>query len=250
MLKKRIIPILLIENKNLVKTINFKNKIYVGDPLNAIKIFNEKFVDELIILDINQNKTENKIDYQFLKDLFSECFIPVTYGGGISKLADADKILKLGVEKICLNSAVLENKNIIKEFAKNFGSQSIVASIDIKKDIFSKFYIFNNKLNKLEKKIELNNFLVELENLGVGEILINSVDKDGTMSGMNYNIIEKTKEITNLPIIYCGGIGSILDIKNAFTHNISGVAAGSFFVFYGPHKAVLITYPHEDFEKL
>ena len=137
MLKKRIIPILLIENKNLVKTINFKNKIYVGDPLNAIKIFNEKFVDELIILDINQNKTENKIDFQFLKDLFSECFIPVTYGGGISKLADADKILKLGVEKICLNSAVLENKNIIKEFAKNFGSQSIVASIDIKKDIFS-----------------------------------------------------------------------------------------------------------------
>ncbi len=250
MLKKRIIPNLLIDNKNLVKTVNFKNKKYIGDPLNAIKIFNEKFVDELIILDINQNKTNQKIDYQFLRDLFSECFVPVTYGGGISQLADADKILKLGVEKICLNSAVLENKNIISEFAKNFGSQSIVVSIDIKKDIFNRSYVFNNKLNKLEKKINLNDYLVELENLGAGEILINSVDQDGTMNGMNYNIIEKTKEIINLPIIYCGGIGSILDIKNAFKYDISGVSAGSFFVFYGPHKAVLISYPHKDFEKL
>ncbi len=250
MLRKRIIPTLLLENKKLVKTIKFKERKYIGDPLNAVKIFNEKFVDELIILDIKQNKSNNEIDYEFLKDLFSECFVPVTYGGGITKLSDADKIFKLGVEKICLNSAVLENRDIIREFAKNFGSQSIVASIDIKKDIFNKLLIFNNKLNKVEKKINLKDYLIELENLGAGEILINSVDKDGTMDGMNYNIIEKTKDATNLPIIYCGGIGSILDIKNAFNQDISGVAAGSFFVFYGPHKAVLISYPHDDFEKL
>ena len=141
MLKKRIIPVLLIENQNLVKTINFRNKKYVGDPLNAIKIFNEKFVDELIILDINKNKIDNKIDYQFLKDLFSECFVPVTYGGGISKLIDADKILKLE-QKNLFKFCNFENKNIVKEFAKNFGSQSIVASIDIKKDIFNKFLYF------------------------------------------------------------------------------------------------------------
>ena len=118
MLKKRIIPTLLIEDKNLVKTIQFKDRRYVGDPLNAIKIFNEKFVDELIILDINQNKSNHPMDYQFLQDLFSECFVPVTYGGGISTLEEADKIFKLGVEKICLNSAVIQNKNILKDFDK------------------------------------------------------------------------------------------------------------------------------------
>jgi len=250
MLKKRIIPTLLIEDKNLVKTTKFKNKKYIGDPLNAIKIFNEKFVDELIILDINQNKKDQKIDYKFLQDLFSECFVPVTYGGGISTLTQADKILKLGVEKICLNSAVLENKNIIKEFAKNFGSQSIVISIDIKKDLFNKFIIFNNKLNRFEKKINLNDYLVELEDLGAGEILINSINQDGTMNGMDDDLIKKTKKEVNLPVIYCGGVGSTLDIKNAFEHNISAVAVGSFFVFYGPYKAVLISYPHEELKKI
>ena len=250
MLKKRIIPTLLINDRNLVKTTKFKNKKYIGDPLNAIKIFNEKFVDELIILDINQNKKNQKIDYQFLQDLFSECFVPVTYGGGISTLTQADKILKLGVEKICLNSIVLENRNIIKEFAKNFGSQSIVVSIDIKKDLFNKFVIFNNKLNRFEKKINLNEYLVELEDLGAGEILINSINQDGTMNGMDDDLIKKTKEEVNLPIIYCGGIGSTLDIKSAFKHNISAVGVGSFFIFYGPHKAVLISYPHEEFKKI
>ena len=118
MLRKRIIPTLLLEQQSLIKTINFKEKTYVGDPLNAIKIFNEKFVDELIILDINQNKKKNEIDYNFLKDLFSECFVPVTYGGGINNVRQADKLLNLGVEKICLNSIVLENKQIVKERCK------------------------------------------------------------------------------------------------------------------------------------
>ena len=132
MLNKRIIPVLLIE-ESLVKTIEFKKNNYVGDPLNAIKIFNEKFVDELIILDIAQNKSKNKINFEFIKDLFSECFSPVTYGGGIINIFQADKILKLGAEKICLNSSVLDNENIIKDFSKNFGSKSILVSVDVKK---------------------------------------------------------------------------------------------------------------------
>lgn len=250
MLRKRIIPTLLLENKKLVKTVKFKERKYIGDPLNAVKIFNEKFVDELIILDIKQNKSNNEIDYEFLKDLFSECFVPITYGGGISSLNEADKIFKLGVEKICLNSMILEDKQILKSFVKKFGSQSIVVSIDVKKNLFNKYKIFNNKLNKFEKKLDLIDYIKELENFGVGEIVINSIDQDGIMKGMDLNLIKLSNKIVNLPVVYVGGIGSILDIKKAFKYEISGVSAGSFFVFYGPHKAVLISYPHNEFEKL
>ena len=202
MLKKRIIPSLLLDNRRLVKTIKFKEKKYIGDPLNAIKIFNEKFVDELIILDINSNKSKFGIDYEFLKDLFSECFVPVTYGGGISTVEEADKIFKLGVEKVSLNSSVLQNKKILNNFVKKFGSQSIVINIDIKKNFFNEYKVFNNKLNKIEKKLDLINYIKELEDIGVGEILINSVDNDGTMNGMNLELIEKTSKIVNLPMIY------------------------------------------------
>jgi cyclase len=250
MLKKRIIPVLLIKDKDLIKTIKFKEYKYIGDPLNAIKIFNEKFVDELIILDVNQNKNNSHIDYHFLQDLFSECFVPVTYGGGISSLGEADKILKLGVEKICLNSAVLNNMEIIKDFARNFGSQSIVVSIDVKRNFFGKPEVYNNKMKKFEKKLDLESYFKVIEDLGAGEILINSIDKDGTMKGMDLNLIDQTQKIVNLPVIYSGGIGSVLDIKKAFTNDISGIAAGSLFLFYGPHKAVLISYPHKEFDEL
>lgn len=250
MIKKRIIPSLLIDNRRLVKTIKFKEKKYVGDPLNAIKIFNEKFVDELIILNISKNVNKIGIDYEFYRDLFSECFVPVTYGGGILSLNDADKIFKLGVEKVCLNTSVLNNKYIIKEFVKKFGSQSIVVSIDVKKNLFNQYKIYNNKSDKIEKNLNLINYIRELESLGVGEILINSIDHDGTMNGMNFKLIEATSKIVNIPIIYLGGIGSIDDIDKAFKFEISAVSAGSFFIFYGPHKAVLISYPHDEFEKL
>lgn len=249
MLKKRIIPTLLLDNRQLVKTIKFSNPKYVGDPLNAIKIFNEKFVDELIILDINKKK-DGLIDYTFLKDLFSECFVPVTYGGGILSLRDADAIFRLGVEKICINSAVLKNENIIKEFSSNFGSQSIVVSVDIYRDIFNRISIYSYEKNKKIRNLDLREYLKKIENLGAGEILINSVNKDGTMTGMDLKLIESTCDVVNLPIIYTGGIGSINHIKDAFRYNISGVSGGSFFIFYGPHKAVLISYPHEEFERL
>ena len=246
----RLIPVLLIHRNGIYKSINFSNYKYIGDPLNAIKIFNEKFVDELIILDVNQNKNNSHIDYHFLQDLFSECFVPVTYGGGISSLGEADKILKLGVEKICLNSAVLNNMEIIKDFARNFGSQSIVVSIDVKRNFFGKPEVYNNKMKKFEKKLDLESYFKVIEDLGAGEILINSIDKDGTMKGMDLNLIDQTQKIVNLPVIYSGGIGSVLDIKKAFTNDISGIAAGSLFLFYGPHKAVLISYPHKEFDEL
>jgi len=250
MLKKRIIPTLLLSKQRLVKTKNFKNPKYIGDPLNAIRIFNEKFVDELIILDINKRDIDNSIDYDFLKDLFSECFVPVTYGGGISSLKDADKIFKLGVEKVCVNSLALRDINMIKDFSQNFGSQSIVVSIDIYRNFFDKIEIYNHRTSQKVIKLNLEEYLNQIETLGAGEVLINSVNRDGTMSGMDLKLIENACSITNLPIIFSGGIGSIDDIKNAFKFNISGVSAGSFFVFYGPYKAVLISYPYEEFEKL
>ena len=250
MLKKRIIPTLLLDNRHLVKTIKFSNPKYVGDPLNAIKIFNEKFVDELIILDISKKNKNKMINYDFLKDLFSECFVPVTYGGGILSLRDADAIFKLGVEKICINTAVFKNENIIKEFSSNFGSQSIVVSVDICRDIFNRISIYNHEKDKKINNLDLREHLKKIENLGAGEILINSVNKDGTMNGMDLKLIELTYNVVNLPIIYTGGIGSITHIKEAFRYNISGVSGGSFFIFYGPYKAVLISYPHEEFERL
>ena len=176
--------------------------------------------------------------------------MPVTYGGGILSLRDADAIFRLGVEKICINSAVLKNENIIKEFSSNFGSQSIVVSVDIYRDIFNRISIYSYEKSKKIHNLDLREYLKKIENLGAGEILINSVNKDGTMTGMDLKLIELTCDVINLPIIYTGGIGSINHIKDAFRYNISGVSGGSFFIFYGPHKAVLISYPHEEFERL
>ena len=246
MLKKRIIPTLLINNRKLVKTINFKDEKYIGDPLNAIRIFNEKFVDELIIIDIT-NKTNPlyKIDFTFLKDLFSECFVPVTYGGGIKSIKDADEIFKIGVEKISLNSKILSNIEIIRDLSNEFGSQSIIVNIDVKRSFLNKIKVYNYK-TRSHYNIDLIEYIKEIESLGAGEVIINSVDKDGTMKGMDLDLIEKTNNKINLPIIYSGGIGSIKDIKSAFQFDIAGVSAGSFFCFYGPHKAVLISYPHEE----
>ena len=250
MLKKRVIPTLLIENQNLVKSIQFKEKKYVGDILNAIKIFNEKFVDELIILDILASKEKKQIDYEYLKVLFSECFVPVTYGGGIQNLKQAEEILKLGAEKISLNSAILSNINILKEFINNFGSQSIVASIDVKTNIFGKYKVYNHAIGKINKDIELKDYIAKVANIGVGEVLINSVDNDGKMKGMDLNLIRETLNLVDIPIVYGGGIGSEKDIKDAFLNSANAITAGSFFIFYGPHKAVLITYPFEKFENL
>jgi len=250
MLRKRIIPTLLIEEQSLVKSINFKNRTYVGDPLNAIKIFNEKFVDELIILDIDCNKSNYEIQYDFLKNLFSECFVPVTYGGGIENIKQAEKIFKMGAEKISLNSIVLENINIVKEFSNNFGSQSVVISIDVKKNIFNNYLIYNNKSKKIIKDLNLKEFVIKLKDLGAGEILINSVDNDGMMKGMDLKLVNLTKDLVEIPIVHGGGVGSEKDIKDALSMGISGVTAGSYFIFYGPHKAVLITYPFEKFENL
>ncbi len=251
MLQTRVIPILLLHNKGLVKTVKFKNSKYVGDPLNAIKIFNEKEVDELIFLDIDASKKDTEPDYELIKDFASECFMPVCYGGGISTIEQIKKIFALGIEKISLNCTVLHDLDLVRESSKVFGNQSIVVTVDIKKSFLGKYQVYNHVRRKVET-MNLLSYVQEIEKAGAGEILINNVDLDGIQKGYDLQLMKMITENVNIPIVACGGAGSLEDFKVVKDQaNVSAVAAGSFFVFHGKHKAVLITYPkYQELEKL
>ncbi len=247
MLKTRVIPILLLRDSVLVKTIKFKEYQYIGDPINAIKIFNEKEVDELVFLDIDATRKKIEPNYNLIKSIASECFMPVCYGGGITNIEQMRKIFKLGVEKISLNYSLLKNPSLINNAIKIFGKQSIVASVDIKKSFFGKYNIYNY-LKRKKVKGDLFKYLNQIEELGVGEILINNVDADGTFSGYDLELIRQIRKNINIPMIFCGGAKELSDFKLAKDLGISGAGAGSMFVFHGKHNAVLITYPQ--YEKL
>ena len=243
MLLPRIIPCLLLKDKFLVKTIQFSNPKYIGDPLNAVKIFNEKQVDELIILDIEASKNNIDPNYSLIEKLANESRMPLCYGGGIKTSAQADKIFNLGVEKIALSSAAVNNLELISEISNMVGSQSVVAVLDIKKSIFGKYEIVtHNSKNKFGGNIESTiNQLIEC---GVGELVINSVDHDGVMKGYDFVLLDRVYALTSVPLTILGGAGSLSDITEAVErYKIIGVAAGSLFVFKGKYKAVLINYP-------
>ena len=251
MLKTRVIPILLLHNKGLVKTVKFKSPTYIGDPINAIKIFNEKEVDELIFLDIDASKKGNEPDYELIKDFASECFMPVCYGGGITTIEQIKKIFALGVEKVSLNSSVFKNKSLLKEAVEIFGSQSIVVTIDIKKSFFTNYQVYIHTNKKVLKEPYLE-YIKSIERLGAGEIIINNVDLEGTQTGYDISLMESIVNNVNIPVVACGGAGVLNDFKKIKDEaNVSAVSAGSFFVFQGKHNAVLITYPeYEELEKL
>lgn len=248
MLKKRIIPILTYSNEELVKSIQFGSRKYIGDPLNAVRIFNEKFVDEIILLDIgNENRDEFKINYPFLKKLLNECFMPVTYGGGIKTFEDAKKIFDLGVDKISLNSIIFKNVEIIEKLVSYFGSQSIVACFDIKKNISGKYCLYNYKENKIFN-YEFKQCIQKIIDLGIGEILINSVDRDGMMNGVEKDLLKDLN--FSVPLIYSGGVGKLEDLQDGFKYKLEGIGCSSFFCFYGENKSVLISYPFKDLDKV
>jgi len=251
MLYPRIIPCLLVHNKGLVKTVKFKEGKYVGDPINAVKIFNEKEVDELMVLDIDATKAGREPDYKMIENLAVECRMPLCYGGGIKTAEQAEKIFSLGVEKIAISSAVIDNPSIVKELAQKVGTQSVVVVLDVKKKMFGGYEVVTHNATK-KTGIDPVKLTQELEELGIGEIVINSVDNDGVMKGYDFNIIDKIKEIATVPMTVLGGAGSIADIGAMIKkHGIIGVAAGSLFVFKGKYKAVLISYPkHDEKEKL
>jgi len=251
MLKTRVIPVLLLHNKGLVKSVKFKSPKYVGDPINAIKIFNEKEVDELIFLDIDASKENREPDFTLIEDFASECFMPLCYGGGITHIDQIKKLFTLGIEKVSLNISALNTPKLIVEAVEIFGSQSIVVSIDIKRSLFGKYQIYNHVTKKSLKQNYIE-YLKEIEKLGAGEILVNSVDLDGTQLGYNVELLKSIVDSVNIPVIACGGAGKLEDFKEVKEKaNISAVSAGSFFVFQGKHNAVLITYPkYQELEQL
>tara|TARA_Y100000768_G_scaffold388808_1_gene387376 strand:+ start:12510 stop:13313 length:804 start_codon:yes stop_codon:yes gene_type:complete len=244
MLHPRIIPCLLIHKKGLVKTKKFNNSTYIGDPLNAVKIFNEKFVDELIVLDIDATVNSKEPDYDLISKLATECRMPLCYGGGITNKNQVIRILKLGVEKVAISSLAINNPELVKEISSLVGRQSIVAVLDIKKKKFSNNY--NIYLSNGKKNTNLNVFEYSkyLEKMGIGEIVINSIDNDGMMNGFNIELAIELKKILKIPLTILGGAGSLHDIGEAIERlGIVGVAAGSTFVFKGKYNAVLINYP-------
>jgi len=242
MLKHRVIPVLLLQNEGLVKTVKFKDSRYVGDPINAIRIFNDKEVDELVFLDISAYKTNKEIDYHLIAGLASECFMPLCYGGGIKDVDSIRKILHLGVEKVSINTQAFENPDFIKDAVRLFGSSTIVISLDVKKNLWGNYEVWTHGGTK-NTKISPFQAVKMMENLGAGEILLNSIDKDGTMMGYDLKLIEKASNLVQIPLIAAGGASKISDFSDAIKHGASAVSAGSMFVFHGKHKAVLITYP-------
>jgi cyclase len=246
MLNPRIIPNLLIHNKGLVKTINFKNPKYVGDPINAVKIFNEKSVDELIVTDIDATVNNIEPNYSMIEKLAMECRMPLCYGGGITNVNQAKKIFSLGVEKIAISSAAIKNPTLITQLADSVGSQSVVIVMDIKKKILGNNYELFTHNGTKKTGISPFKFVEEIKELGVGEIVINSIDRDGTMEGYDYKLIDKIRNLTTLPMTILGGASSLEDIGNLISrYKIIGSGAGSIFVFKGKYRAVLINYPND-----
>lgn len=240
--KPRVIPSLLIENGDLVKTVRFKKRTYIGDPINAVKIFNEEEADELCILDISAQKKKS-IDFKLLEDIASEAFMPLSYGGGIMNMESVKRLFRIGFEKIIFNTALSEEPSLIKEAVTFAGTQSIVASIDVRTGIFGKngCYI---ECGTRKIKMDIVEYLDYVEELGVGEILLQSIDNDGVMKGYDYSTIGVVSSRTKLPVICLGGAGALSDMVKAIReYGAHAVAAGSLFVFYGLRRAVLINYP-------
>lgn len=242
MLKHRVIPALLLSEGGLVKTKKFKDARYVGDPINAIRIFNEKEVDELMVLDILASKNRQEPDYSLIELFAGECFMPLCYGGGVKNISQAEKIFELGVEKISLQSGVMARGVLVSDIAKKFGSQSVVVSVDLKYDWLGKPKLYDSSLKKIAKK-NWKDFVKEAVDRGAGELLINIVDKDGTKQGYDLAVIEEISSMVSIPVIALGGAGEIGDFKKAVNAGAAAVAAGAMFVLHGPHDAVLITYP-------
>ena len=241
-LRSRIIPALLLKDGGLVKTVRFSNPTYVGDPINAVRIFNEKMADELLVLDIEATSKNNEPNYSLIGKLARECRMPLCYGGGIKNIEQAKKIIGLGVEKIALSSAILSQLNFIDELVQTFGSQSIVAVLDVKKSFLGKYSVFTHN-GKIKVKNDISDLLLNLEKKGVGEIVINSIDNDGVMKGFDINLIQTVYSKVSIPLTVLGGAGKKEDIfRLTEMFGVIGIAIGSLFVFKGRYKAVLISY--------
>ena len=245
MLYPRIIPCLLVKDKGLVKTVNFKNPKYVGDPINAVRIFNEKEVDELMVIDIDATVEHREPDYKMIEHLAAECRMPLCYGGGVKTSEQIQRIIQLGVEKVAISSAAIEDPELVRQSSQVVGSQSVVVVLDVKKKYFGgKYEVFTHNGLKATGKSPVD-LAAQMEKLGAGEIVINSIDNDGVMKGFDLPLIDKIRACINVPLTVLGGAGSLDDVRKLIhEYGAIGVAAGSLFVFKGRYKAVLINYPN------
>jgi cyclase len=244
MLRPRIIPCLLVHQGGLVKTVGFGQPKYVGDPLNAVRIFNEKEVDELMVIDIDASRDVREPDYKLIANLARECRMPLCYGGGVKTVEQFDRIIGLGVEKVSVSSAAVDDPHLVSCAAARVGSQSVVVVIDVKKfGLFKKPEVVT--LNATRRAgLEPAAFAASMQQLGAGEIVINSIDRDGGMRGYDLELIDTVRAATSLPLTVLGGAGSIDDLRDLVArYGIIGAAAGSLFVFKGKYRAVLINYP-------
>ena len=242
MLRTRVIPCLLLRGNGFYKTTKFRKPIYLGDPINILKIFNEKGVDEIFVLDIGATSSGG-LNVNLLRDFASECFMPLGYGGGIRDLEQMSGVFKLGFEKVAINTAACENPELITRGAKAFGSQSVVVSMDVKKTYLGKYEMIIRCGSKRTGR-DPADYAREMEQRGAGEILLTAIDRDGTMEGYDLKLIKTVASAVNIPVIACGGAGKIGDFGAAVKESgASAVAAGALFVFQGPHRAVLINFP-------
>ncbi len=242
-MRPRVIPALLLRNQGLVKTVKFKHPQYLGDPINIVKIFNDKEVDELMFLDITATLERRSPRFELLERVASEAFMPVGYGGGVRSLEDVKRILGVGIEKVALNSYALENPAFVRAAADFAGSQSIVVSLDVTRSLWGKYEVVSHSGSKPTGRDPVA-AAVDMAARGAGELLLNSIERDGTMRGYDLALLKRVSSAVDIPVVACGGARSCEDLVRAVREGgASAAAAGSMFVFHGPHRAVLINYP-------
>lgn len=244
MLHARVIPCLLLRNAGLVKTVKFRNARYVGDPINAVRIFNDKEVDELVILDIGA-RSQAGPDFELLADIASEAFMPFAYGGGVTTIEQVLRLYALGIEKVILNTVAAEMPGFVSEVAALAGSSGVVVSIDVSRNWLGKYSVHTAGGTRDLKRAPAD-YAKEMEALGAGEILLNSIDRDGTMEGYDLDLVRHVCQAVSIPVVAAGGAANLADLRKGSNAGASGLAAGSMFVFHGKHQAVLITYPEYD----
>jgi cyclase len=249
MIQARVIPCLLIRGNGLVKTRKYKDPVYIGDPINAVRIFSDKEADEIVILDIDASKKKLEPNYELIAEIAGEAFMPLAYGGGVRNLEQIKRLIRAGVEKVVINTQATESMDTIHEAVKIFGSQAIVGGVDVRRKIFGGYIVVSNS-GTVETNLNLQQHLSNLVSAGVGELFINNIDRDGAMDGYDLTLIKAVSN-SSVPVVVCGGAGNIEHMKEAvFEGGASAVAAGSMFVFHGKHRAVLINYPQAaDLEK-
>jgi len=247
MLKTRVIPILLLNDKGIYKTINFEDPRYIGDPLNIIKIFNDKLVDEIVICNIDPYKSSS-LDIGYLKDIFQSCRMPVCYAGGINNFEQASKLYSIGVEKLGIGNAIVEDPILISKISKLFGSQSVVSILNLVQ-IDKKIFLYDYKKKKIFNKINVLDFIKKIQAYGCGEIILHFVNNDGKMCGYNYDIIDEVIKDIHVPLVFLGGLSSQEEIiRVSKKYNFVGVGGGSLFIYKGKLKSVLINYPTNIFK--